>query len=111
MDEPKVNISVDHSEPAFFSDTITISHTKDKVILDFTQTTPRFDQVGGERHQSFVIKHKTIITDPVFAKDVLRVLKDNVDKYEKQFGEIKMPKREKVKKEPEVKSGSASYIG
>lgn len=108
----KININVDHSEPSFFSDSVTVSHNPQKFIFDFTQTTPRFDLIVDQRQQSFTIKHKTIMLDPVVAKSLMEVLKENIKRFEKNFGKINVPKMKK--RLPKVSSASAesySYIG
>ena len=97
--EKRIDISVDHGEPVFFSDNVTISHNQSKFIIDFSQTIPSFDNVGGNMHQSFVIKHKSVIVDPQFAKIILDLMQKNIQKYEKKFGKIKVPKQ----KEAEIK--------
>ncbi len=111
----KMNVSVDHSEPGFFSDNVAVSHTPMKFVVDFAQITPRFDSVGGQRQQSLAIKHKTIILDPQVAKDFLNVLKENLGKYEKNFGSIKVPKAEKksakIEKSVIEADASSRYIG
>jgi hypothetical protein len=96
--EKRINVNVDHGEPVFFSDNLTISHNQSKFIIDFSQTTPRFDNVGGNMQQSLVIKHNSIMIEPQFAKIVMDLLKKNISKYEKSFGKIKLPKNT-----PEVK--------
>lgn len=110
-----MNVSIDHSEPGFFSDTVVISHTPQKFVVDFSQVTPRFDIIGNQKQQSLAIKHKTVILDPVVAKDFFNILKDNIKKYEKQFGTIKLPKNKKTKTKKLVKSvkstESTRYIG
>ncbi len=110
----RMNVSVDHSEPGFFSDSVAVSHTPVKFVVDFSQITPRFDSVAGQKQQSLAIKHKTIILDPQVAKDFLSVLKENLGKYEKNFGAIKMPKpmKEKAKIEKTIETDASSrYIG
>lgn len=115
MEEKKrINVNVENNEQVFFSNSVTVSHTKDTFVLDFSQITPRFETVGNERHQSFVVKHKTLVMTPTFVKDFLNTIKTNVDNYEKKFGEIKVPSnKERVKKdEKELEfSEYSSYIG
>ena len=107
----RINVNLDHSEPGFYADTVTISHNPSKFILDFVQVTPRFDRVGPEMQQSLAVKHKTIIVEPLMAKNVLGILKNNMEKYEKNFGEVKIKKR-KVKHKPiEYSEESTRYIG
>ncbi|QQG39404.1 MAG: DUF3467 domain-containing protein [Candidatus Aenigmatarchaeota archaeon] len=113
MEQRKVNVTVDHTEPAFFADTLTVTHGQEKFILDFTQAVPRFDTIGEERHQTINIKHKTLVLDPKVAKSILNVLKENLERYEQRFGQIKTPKPKKAKKtsEKQAPSNVASYIG
>ncbi len=110
--QKRVNIKVDHGEPAFFSDNVTVSHNQSKFIIDFSQTIPSFDNVGGTMRQSFIIKHKAIMLDPQFAKIFLDLLQKNIKKYEKKFGKIKIPKSKKTKKKQTVEVEKATrYIG
>jgi hypothetical protein len=97
--DKRVNISVDHSSPAFFSDNVTISHNQSKFIVDFSQTIPSFDNIGGSMQQSFIIKHNSVMIDPQFAKVFSDILQKNVKKYEKKFGKIKIPKDSEKKEE------------
>ncbi len=107
----RINVNVDYAEPGFFTDSITISHSPNKFIFDFVQVTPRFDRIGPEMQQSLAVKHNTIIMDPVMAKNILEILKDNLGKYEKNFGEIKVEKK-KIKDKPiEYSEESTRYIG
>ncbi|MBU5574971.1 MAG: DUF3467 domain-containing protein [Candidatus Aenigmatarchaeota archaeon] len=110
-----INISSDHSEQAFFADRIVISHGINKFVLDFTQSIPRFDQVGSELKQTIVIKHKTIIMDPAVAKNLLFVLEENIKKYEKNFGKIEIINKNKKKENKKVlkniQSSTQKYIG
>ena len=107
----RINVNIDHNEPGFFTDSVTISHNSSKFIFDFVQVTPRFDRMGQEMQQSLVVKHKTIVMGPVMAKNILGILKDNLEKYEKNFGEIKIQKRKTKSKPIEYSEESTRYIG
>lgn len=113
--EKRVSVSVDHSNPAFFSDNVTISHNQNKFIVDFSQTIPSFDNIGGNMQQSFVIKHNSVMVDPQFAKVFSDILQKNIKKYEKKFGKIKVPKNAEKREEiaePEKNVDKATrYIG
>ncbi len=115
MEEKKhIHVNVENNEQTFFTNSVTVSHTRDTFVLDFSQITPRFETVGDERRQSFVVKHKTLVLTPAFAKDFLDTLKANMENYEKKFGQIKIPFiKEKTKKdEKELEfAGYSSYIG
>lgn len=107
----RTNIKIDHSEAAFYTDNITVSHGPSKFILDFKQSTPRIDFVGGENQHTMVVKHKTILMDAPFAKIFLKTLESAVKKYEKQFGKIKIPKQEKKKSSKKIAQTGSHYIG
>lgn len=110
--QKRINIKVEHSEPVFFSDNVTISHNQSKFIVDFSQTIPSFDNIGGDMQQSLIIKHKAMIIDPPFAKILMDLLQKNVQKYEKKFGKIKIPKQEELKKKEIIDAEkSTRYIG
>jgi hypothetical protein len=113
MDEKKkgFNVSIDHSEPAFFTDNVTVSHSSSKFVIDFSQTTPRFDNFEDKHQQTFVIKHKTLVLDPQFAKIFSDILNQNVGRYEKTFGKIKIQKEKKAKEKIERVESTTRYIG
>ena len=119
MEEKKrINVNVDHSEAVFFTDNVTVWHSPQKFVIDFMQASPRFDQIGGESQQTIAVKHKTLIMDPVLAKVFLSVLKENLEKYEKNIGKIALPKAPKVKHNtvtsanvPKSTEATSKYIG
>lgn len=106
----RVNVKIDHGEHAFFTDNVTVLHNPNKFIVDFSQTTPRLDNINGKMQQTFTVKHNTVIMDPQFAKSLLATLKKNVGLYEKKFGDIKLPKK-KAKKKKAVEATETRYIG
>jgi len=97
-----MDISVDNGQE-FFADEISVSHSPVRFILDFKRTTPRIEG----REQRLLLRHDLVLIDPFFAKELLRVLKENVGRYEKRFGEIKKPDNLK-KAEAAVKKKSKS---
>jgi len=111
MAEKRLNVNIDYGDPGFFVDSVTISHNPSKFIFDFVQVTPRFDKIGPEMQQSLAVKHKTLVMDPIMAKNILEILRDNLDKYEKNFGEIKIQKRKIESKPTEYTEETTRYIG
>ena len=107
----RVNVKIDHGEQAFFTDNVTVLHSPNKFIIDFSQTVPRIDNIDGKMRQTFTIKHNTVILDPPFAKSLLDVLKKNVKAFEKKFGDIKLPKKRSAKKKPIEAESTTRYIG
>lgn len=107
----QINVRVDPGK-SFYADNITIAHSPGKFILDFKKSTPRFDQdpESGQATTIFV-EHNTLVIDPAMAKELLDALKDNIGKFEKNFGVIKKPKMPKLKAEKKVKEPGVGYIG
>lgn len=73
----------------FTSNQQTVAHQPGKFILDFKNV---YVQFTPDNKPVPVVNHRIILLDPYYTKDFLRVLKDNIEKYEKNFGEIKKPK-------------------
>jgi len=106
-----INMILDNSNPGFFSDGVSILNRQDKFFLDFRQNTPRIDLLGEKQQQTNVVKHSTIVIDPIMAKALLNILQDSIKNYEKQHGKLQAPKLQKVKEPEVVKDTSDSYIG
>jgi len=118
MENKKINIDVDHTDPGFFAMDFAVSFNQMKFTLDFTKTIQRVDPLPGEMKQSFSIKHRTILMDPLVVKNLSRILSEMVEKYEKKFGKIKVSKfkaksKKKRSKSNEIErfSGGNVYIG
>lgn len=92
----------------------TISHTPEKFLIDFKSVNPQFTP---DNQATMVISHKVVLLDPHMAKELQRVLSDNIAKYEEKFGEIKIPDAiQKAQKQvPTEKTTSTSerpsYLG
>ncbi len=113
MENKKFNIDIDHSTDGFFSMDFSVSFNQLKFTIDFTQTIQRIDPLPNEMKQTFSIKHRTILMDPVIAKNLSKVLTDMVEKYEKKFGKIKTVKvkKKRVKKTNNENKTKNIYIG
>lgn len=110
MENKPVNFQVNPGE-VFFSDGLTIAHGKGKFVFDFKQSVPRFNpsSEGGEQAQ-VILKHNVVVMDVELAKKLHELLGENIEKYEKEFGKVKLPKEEKVKAKKERKDHN-NYIG
>jgi hypothetical protein len=78
----QINVQVPSDLDAVYSNLAMITHSSSEVIIDFAHILPN---VPNARVCA------RIITPPLHAKLLLRALKENLDKYEAQFGEIKVP--------------------
>jgi hypothetical protein len=117
VEAKRINVNLDHSEAGFFTDNVTVWHSPQKFVIDFMQASPRFDQIGEESQQTIAVKHKTLLMDPMLAKVFLSVLRENIEKYEKNIGKISLPKKSIVKHNPintaktSKTDGASRYIG
>ncbi len=106
----EIRVDVDNGQD-FFADEVSVSHSPIRFILDFKRTTPRIE--GNE--QRLLLRHNIVVLDPFFTKELLKVLKDNITRYEKRFGEIKKPdalkKATKVTKKSSEKAVKQDYFG
>ncbi len=106
------NFVIDNSNKAFFADNVSVLHNENQFIIDFKQTTPRIDVVSGDQKLSFVTMHNSIVISPTMAKSFMDVIKDSIERYEKEFSKIKIPKQKKLKKtKTEIDGTNNNYIG
>jgi hypothetical protein len=78
----QINIELGEKEAeGIYSNLAIITHSPAEFIIDFTRVVPGVPKAKV---------HARIITTPQNAKMLMRALKDNIDKFEARFGEIKM---------------------
>lgn len=108
--EKIMKVNIDSGGPGFFSDSIAIFHNPRNFVLDFQQTTPRLTRLGSEKpQQTLYVRHNTVILDPYVTKDLLKILQENVKKYEDKFGKIEM--KSKTRRKSSKVDHTKSYIG
>ncbi|MBT5021622.1 DUF3467 domain-containing protein [Candidatus Woesearchaeota archaeon] len=91
MDQKK-NIKMNVSDGIeFFSHETAVNFSPIQFILDFKCITPRVDMRARDG-PVIVMRHNIVMMDPYHAKQVRDLLNDSIEKYEKEFGEIKRPK-------------------
>lgn len=78
----QVNIQVPPDLEAIYANFAMITHSASEIIIDFARVLPK---------KTNPKVHARIVTTPLHAKLLLRALQDNLEKYESQFGEIKLP--------------------
>ncbi len=78
----KINVEVPPDLDATYSNLALITHSASEIIIDFARALPNTPKAKV---------YARIITTPLHAKLLLRALKENLEKYEAQFGEIKLP--------------------
>ena len=78
----QINIELGEKEAeGIYSNLAIITHSPAEFILDFTRVVP-----GAPKAKV----HARIITTPQHAKMLLKALQENVEKFEKKFGEINL---------------------
>ena len=77
-----INVQLGEKEAeGIYSNLVLISHSPAEFVLDFTRMVP-----GVPKTKVYA----RIIMTPPHAKSLLNALKDNIEKFEKEFGEIKV---------------------
>ncbi len=80
--QQQINIELGEQEAeGIYSNLALISHSPAEFVIDFTRVLP-----GVPKTRVYA----RIVMTPQHAKSFLRALEENVGKYEKQFGEIKV---------------------
>ncbi len=86
MDKQKLNIKVDDAIlKGVYANFMQVMHTPEEFILDFGNAVPPVGMLTAR-----------IFISPGHLKRILKVLKENVDKYEQQFGDIKIANEPKT---------------
>ncbi|HEX9934567.1 MAG TPA: DUF3467 domain-containing protein [bacterium] len=98
----QINVELGEKESeGIYSNFVVISHSPAEFVLDFTRMLPGIPKTKV---------YARIIMTPQHVKSLFKALNDNIDKYEKQFGEIKLVGEEPSKpfgfQPPEGKAGS-----
>lgn len=82
MQQHQINIELGEKESeGIYSNLAIITHSPAEFVIDFTRVLPGVPKAKV---------HARIIMTPQHTKLLLGALKDNIDKYEKKFGEIKI---------------------
>ncbi|MCK9331152.1 MAG: DUF3467 domain-containing protein [Candidatus Cloacimonetes bacterium] len=91
MNQPKqqqINIKLDEKiGEGIYSNFFLISNTPSEYVLDFGRIVPGLRDVKV---------YSRIMTTPQHAKQLLKLLQQNIEQFEKQFGEIKLPQNQQV---------------
>jgi hypothetical protein len=102
--QQQINVQLGEKEAeGIYSNLALISHSPAEFVIDFTRLLP-----GLPKTKVFA----RIIMTPQHAKSLLGALKENVEKYEKQFGEIKVINEQQKGSQPiGFQNNSSGYSG
>jgi len=78
----QINIELSPDLEAIYSNFALITHSPSELIVDFARILPNMPKAKV---------YARIIMTPMHAKLLQRALSENIENYEKQFGEIKTP--------------------
>ena len=79
---PPINIEIPNNLPSQYANFALIMHTPSEIILNFASVMPGMTSAP---------LHTRIVMTPLHAKMMLNALAENLQKYEAQYGEIKLP--------------------
>lgn len=78
----QINIELGEKEAeGIYSNLAIITHSPAEFVIDFTRVLPGLPKAKV---------HARIVMTPQHARMLLAALRDNIDRYEKKFGEIKL---------------------
>jgi len=78
----QVKIEIPSNLDAVYSNFAVISHSPSEIVIDFAHVLPNTPTAKV---------HARIVTTPLNAKLLLRALQQNLERYEAQYGEIRLP--------------------
>ena len=89
MTEEKKRIRVNfpaHLQGGVYSNNLVVGHTREEFILDFMMIAPPTGAINAR-----------VVVNPGHLKRIIAILKDNLQKYEAKYGEIKSAEEPKVR--------------
>ncbi|RPI02820.1 MAG: DUF3467 domain-containing protein [Ignavibacteriae bacterium] len=82
VQQQQINIELGEKEAeGIYSNLAIITHSPAEFVIDFTRVLP-----GNQKAKV----HARIVMTPQHTKMLLNAIRDNIDKYENKFGEIKL---------------------
>lgn len=78
----QINVELPNDLEAVYSNFALITHSPSELVVDFARILPNVPKAKV---------YARVIMTPMNAKLLLRALTENIENYEKQFGEIKTP--------------------
>ncbi|MGV8172522.1 MAG: DUF3467 domain-containing protein [Candidatus Woesearchaeota archaeon] len=91
----KINFVINDGD-SFYANEISITFGPAQFSLDYKNISPRVDMRTQDGTKTFALKHNVIIIDPYQVKNFINILNDAVNRYEKEFGTIEIPKQLKI---------------
>ena len=111
-DKQNVNLSITDGE-TFFANEVSINFNPNNFFIDFKCISPRIDP-RTQNGATFTLKHNVVIMEPYALKEMIGMMKEIIERYEKDFGRIEKPKAAKAaekKKKKKTKTKSKTSAG
>jgi len=109
----KLNVIPELKDEIFLTNQVDMRFYPDMFKIEFKQVNQQVDRINEEKHLSLIINRRTIGLTPMMMKQLAGIINNVLVNYEKQHGEIKMPKAVKKRKTSATtkKSKNSAYIG
>ncbi|MBS3165366.1 DUF3467 domain-containing protein [Candidatus Woesearchaeota archaeon] len=110
MEDKRMGVQELDRQPLYCNQ-MTVSHSPTQFFLDFRLVYPQF---SPDNQQATVALHKLIVLEPYHLKETIKVLQENVQRYEKAYGKITTPKAVERAKKAHKSTGAISapeYMG
>ena len=115
--EKQINLNINDGE-TFFANEISINFNPSNFFMDFKNVSPRIDP-RNQNGATFFMKHNVVLLDLYTFKQTVSLMKETLERYEKEFGRIEKPKlldklEKKQKKDLKVAEKGVSvpaYLG
>ena len=88
----KINFVINDGD-SFYANEISITFGPAQFSFDYKNISPRVDMRAQDGTKTFALKHNVIIVDPYQIKNFISILNDALNRYEKEFGAIEVPKQ------------------
>ena len=107
--EKQINININDGE-TFFANEISVNFNPSNFFLDFKNISPRIDP-RNQSGATFHMKHNVVLLDPYTFKQTVSLIKETLDRYEKEFGKIEKSKLIEKLEKKQKKSDSMAKTG
>ena len=107
----KLNVIPELKDEIFLTNQVDMRFYPDLFKIEFKQVNQQVDRINDERHLSLIINRRTIGLTPMMMKQLVGIITNVLVNYEKQYGEIKMPKLPKRRATADNKEKNNAYIG
>jgi len=108
----KMNVFPNMKDEIFFTNQVDMRFYPDMFKIEFKQVNHQVDRLGEDQNESIILNRRSIALTPLMMKQFVKIVSNILVNYEKQHGEIKVPKIPKRRSKPvSTPKPSSDYIG